>query len=551
MKKIKIIIPTIIVIIIIAIIAAQLIKKEQTIKEIKNNYNQYITTNKNTNIYDSNNSIVGQISENTYLELEEKNQITEKDKYFKIKDSEYYVYYKDINKSEQIIEQEMPNYYVDLGKQIKTNETTNLYQNEDLKISINNSLEFNVKMSDENYYYITYIGQTFKIKKEEILEINDIDIEESISSYISVLNYETVQENCETNECVTYDNLKEQLNYLKENEFYTININDYKLWLNDNINLKEKAILITSTQDLNEIAQNYNLNIEQDYGELTYSNLNTKSEKGNATIPTYNIIKKTTLDIFKQITNGENITYVEEKPIIQTHTLPSENGNATQIAVLNYHFFFDPEIGETCPDGNCKTVQDFEQELNYLKQNNYKTLTMDEFTKWMYGEIELPARSVLITIDDGAMGTGTHNGNKLIPLLEKYQTNATLFLITGWWPIGNYSSPYLDIESHTFDMHEGNYCDGEPRGSKLLCSTKEQVLQDLKKSTEITGSKNAFCFPMYVYNDTTLEALQEIGFKLAFIGGDYKATRNNEKYKIPRYHMYRDTTLDQFINMIS
>ena len=31
-----------------------------------------------------------------------------------------------------------------------------------------------------------------------------------------------------------------------------------------------------------------------------------------------------------------------------------------------------------------------------------------------YGEIELPARSVLITIDDGALGTGTHNGNKLI-----------------------------------------------------------------------------------------------------------------------------------------
>ena len=149
------------------------------------------------------------------------------------------------------------------------------------------------------------------------------------------------------------------------------------------------------------------------------------------------------------------------------------------------------------------------------------------------------------------MGTGTHNGNKLIPILEKYDAHATLFLITGWWGIDNYKSPNLDIESHTHNMHEGNVCEGVPRGSKLLCSSREQVLEDLSTSVSITGSKNAFCFPMYVYTDTTLDVLKEIGFKLAFVGGDYKASRSNDKYKIPRYHIYRDTSLDQFIDMIS
>ncbi len=550
MKKKLIIIISTITLLIITILLTYFIKKTNTIKEIKNSYNKYVITNKETNIYDTTYSEIGKIYENTYLELEEINKINEKNKYFKIKDTDYYIYYKDINKSEEINENKNKEYYVNLGKKIKTKEITNLYKNDDIKITINNSFDFNVNMADENYYYINYMNQTFKIKKDEIEEINDIETE-PISTYISVINYEKIEDNCQTNECTTYENLKEQLNYLKENGYYTIDINDFKLWLNDYINLKEKAILITSTQDINDIASQYGLKIEQDYGELTYENQNTKCEKGNTSIPTYNIINKTTLDIFKQIVNGENITYIEEKPLTQSHTLPSENGNASQIAVLNYHFFFDPEIGETCPDGNCKTVQDFEQELNYLKQNNYKTLTMEEFTKWMYGEIELPARSVLITIDDGAMGTGTHNGNKLIPLLEKYKVHATLFLITGWWPIGNYQSQYLDIESHTFDMHEGNYCEGAPRGSKLLCSSKEQVLEDFKKSIEITGSKNAFCFPMYVYNDITMEALREVGFKLAFVGGDYKASRNDDKYKIPRYHVYRETSLDQFINMIS
>lgn len=533
----------IIILIPITIITTLFIISKLQTNKINKQFNEYIITNKDTNIYNKNHAIIGNVKNNTYFELETINK-----KYFKIKNSDYYLYYKDVNKTEEQKELKK-DYYIDLGKEITTNEITNFYKNNEKKITINNSYTFNVNKQNEEYYYVTYLNQSFQIKKDEIKEEKEIETN-NISKYISILNYESIKENCDNTNCITIENFKEQLNYLKENNFYTIDIEDYKSWLNKEINLKEKAILLTSKENINDIAEQYNLKIEQNYEELTYIDANEASTQDNENIPRYNIINKTTMEKFKQIASGESITYIE-KPIVQTHILPSENENAKEIAVLNYHFFYNPEIGETCPDGNCKTVQDFEAELNYLKQNNYKTLTMEEFTKWMYNEIELPARSVLITIDDGAMGTGSHNGNKLIPLLEKYKAHATLFLITGWWPIGNYSSEYLDIESHTFDMHEGNYCEGAQRGSKLLCSTREQVLEDLTKSAEITGSKNAFCFPMYVYNDTTLSVLKEIGFKTAFVGGDVKATRNNDKYKIPRYHIYRETTLDQFINMIS
>lgn len=546
-KKIILIIITIILVTLTILITFYL-KNLNTIKEIKKSFNEFVLTNKNTNLYDQEKNIIGTIDENTYLELENNKIKSKKDKYFKIKNTDYQIYYKDINKTDKQENTNKKDYYIEIGKKVLTNNPTSLYQNEN-KITINNELEFDVIKQDDTFYYINYLNQELKIKKEEIKEEQEKQLD-NITTYISVINYENVLDECNIKECITKENFKEELNYLKENNYYTITIDDYKLWLNNNINLKEKAILLTSKENLNEIAQQYNLTIEQDLKDLTFTDSNTKSEKGNSTIPRYNIINKTDFETFKQIVNGETVSY-QELPIKQTHQLPSENANASEIAVLNYHFFFDPEIGETCPDGNCKTVQDFEKELTYLKQNNYKTLTMDEFVKWMNKEIELPARSVLITIDDGAMGTGTHNGNKLIPLLEKYQAHATLFLITGWWPIGNYSSPYLDIESHTYDMHEGNYCEGQPRGSKLLCSSKEQVLEDLRKSSEITGSKKAFCFPMYVYNDITLQALEEIGFKIAFVGGDYKASRNNNKYQIPRYHIYRETTLDQFINMIS
>ena len=176
---------------------------------------------------------------------------------------------------------------------------------------------------------------------------------------------------------------------------------------------------------------------------------------------------------------------------------------------------------------------------------------MDEFIKWMYGEIELPNRSVLLTIDDGALGTGLDNGNKLMPLLEKYDLHATLFLISGWHKYSNYISPNMDVESHTYNMHSGGACDSEARGSKLLCSSREAIKEDLKISKQEIGSDKAFCYPMYVYNDKVISVLQEMGYKVAFTGGDYKATRDNDKFKIPRYHIYDSTSLDEFIDMIN
>lgn len=277
-------------------------------------------------------------------------------------------------------------------------------------------------------------------------------------------------------------------------------------------------------------------------GDLT-SKVSVTNNVDNNTPGTYEIIYSVTDSSGNEATVKRNITVVPFK------TLPSENATATAIAVLNYHFFYAP--GEAGGGGNYMRTDLFEEQLKYLKDNNYKTLTMEEFRAWMYGEIELPARSVLITIDDGAAGTGAHNGNHLIPLLEKYEAHATLFLITGWWGIGNYQSPYLDVESHSHDMHTSSYCSGVSRGAQMLCMSDEEVLQDLKTSIEITGSDTSFCFPFYAYSEHAIELVQAAGFKIAFGGGGYKATRNSNKYAIPRYHMQDYTSLGTFVSMIA
>ena len=229
-----------------------------------------------------------------------------------------------------------------------------------------------------------------------------------------------------------------------------------------------------------------------------------------------------------------------------------KNPGGQGIAVLNYHFFYDKSQGQSCGDSICEEISQFRQHLQWFNDNGYKTLTMKEFRDWMYGYTELPEKSVLITVDDGAAGTGKHNGNLLIPTLEQYKAHATLFLITGWWDISNYQgSQYLEIQSHTNDMHNEGWCSGVTRGARMLCQNNDQVREDLKKSIEIVKDKTSFCFPFYASDDRTIGIVKELGFEMAFVGGSRKARRTDNKWMIPRYPIIQSHSLNDIIEMVS
>ena len=125
--------------------------------------------------------------------------------------------------------------------------------------------------------------------------------------------------------------------------------------------------------------------------------------------------------------------------------------------------------------------------------------------------------------------------------------HATLFLIAGWWDIENYRSNNLDIQSHTYDMHNYGTC-GK---GQLICASYEEAKADLQKSIDVIKDNTAFCYPFYNYSDTAIKAVKDVGFKLAFESGNVKATRKNDKYKVPRYSILSDTTLEEFKSKVN
>ena len=108
------------------------IKKEQEIiNNISNHYNEFVITNKESNLYNSNNEIIGIISKNVSLSLD--NTLINKDtKYFKVKDFEdTYIEYSDVEKLDNVVtyDDRYKNYIV-FNENIITKDITSFYDKE-------------------------------------------------------------------------------------------------------------------------------------------------------------------------------------------------------------------------------------------------------------------------------------------------------------------------------------------------------------------------------------------------------------------------------------
>ena len=512
-------------------------------KLIKQNYNKYVITTGNARLYDNNKKEIGIIYKGYKLELEEIKNLTSKNKYFKIKDTDNYIGYNNIKKTKAFKKTDNVSNYVVFNKNVKSNKNVTLMNNGKEAISLDN-INSPILYMDKDNYYISFLNDIFSIKRDKnIKEIDHENTNDKSSEYVSVLYYESITSNCEVANCFDISTIKNHSEKLKENGYYFITKEDYIKYLDGYLRPKEKAVLLltgSETEEVKKINEELGLNIGvvSDKDGIKFEDTNKKSTPSDDKnkVHRYSVKYYSTVDNIVKMANGEEV-HEEE---------PAKNPNQG-IAVLNYHFFYDPATQE-CNETICLTVDKFRSHLQYLQDNGYKTLTMNEFVNWMYGRIELPEKSVLITIDDGAMGTGKHNGNHLATILNEYKMHATLFLIAGWWDINNYKdSPYLEIQSHTYDMHLKGPC-GE---GQLVCANYDEAKADVQKSLDIIGDNTSFCYPFYQYDDEAIQAVKDLGFKVAFAGGNKKATRSSNKYLIPRYPIFSTHTAGDIARMVN
>src|SRR5581483_4248279 len=90
---------------------------------------------------------------------------------------------------------------------------------------------------------------------------------------------------------------------------------------------------------------------------------------------------------------------------------------------LSYHI-----INSAIRDTIAIAGEAFEQQLAYLNEHGYTTLSLAQAIADSNGIQQAPPRSLLLTFDDGY----ADNVHVALPLLQAYDMRATLFIITGY-----------------------------------------------------------------------------------------------------------------------
>lgn len=111
---------------------------------------------------------------------------------------------------------------------------------------------------------------------------------------------------------------------------------------------------------------------------------------------------------------------------------------ASSIPVLLYHGIIKPDKNGKVTLGEEDISLDlFKKQMIALKENGYKTITIDEFEKFIQGKITLPSKSFLLTFDDGIK----NSFYPADPILHALGFNAVMYVITVH-SVGQKESPY-------------------------------------------------------------------------------------------------------------
>lgn len=219
-----------------------------------------------------------------------------------------------------------------------------------------------------------------------------------------------------------------------------------------------------------------------------------------------------------------------------------------KIAVITYHGVVDKVEDE---NGIEISKKYFNEQMKWLHENGYRTITMDEFYQWKKNQKKLPRKSVLITFDDGWRNTYTN----ALPILEKYGFNSSVFVIWG------YSESCTRTGSHTYiDDNDINDINNNHKTMKLLSHSYglhqhefadsknyDMYANDIKLVKNIDDSIQYYAYPFGHYNDEYKRALKENGYKLAFTFGPYSfASKEDDDFEIPRIGIFENTPFWKF-----
>lgn len=198
----------------------------------------------------------------------------------------------------------------------------------------------------------------------------------------------------------------------------------------------------------------------------------------------------------------------------------------------------------------------FEAQVQYLHQQGYTTISLDDYVAFQQGKKPLPPKPIILTFDDGFMSNYLY----AFPTLMKYGMTATIF-VTVDPEAANYkkyapvdlplthqqikemSDAGISIESHSMT---------HPYLSEMQPDKIRWELAESKKALEELLQKpvSFIAIPTGAYNRTVKRLVQETGYQAAFCMLKGTNNKHSDLYALRRLVVGRDFGLEDFHRML-
>lgn len=213
------------------------------------------------------------------------------------------------------------------------------------------------------------------------------------------------------------------------------------------------------------------------------------------------------------------------------------------VPVLYYH-----SVRESADNEVTITPEMLREELKYIKDEGYNTLTMKQLKEYILNNSPIPEKSILITFDDGYMD----NYYSAFPILKEFNMTATIFCIASELDGSYYLSKEaikemsdygIDIESHTVTHSHLNKLEYNKQLEELIQSKK--ILED------ITGKEiTSIAYPFGDFNNNSVKAAKEAGYTLGFTTKLGLSDRNDNPLALDRIYISSKYKMSTFKELL-
>jgi len=202
----------------------------------------------------------------------------------------------------------------------------------------------------------------------------------------------------------------------------------------------------------------------------------------------------------------------QEKVLSLPQNLPNPP-KELKVPILMYHY-----VEDSVP--NTKERRDlqvqatkFKEQLDFLKNNGYSIIKMEDLFFAMYESKTLPPKPVILTFDDGYEDAY----QDVLPALNERKFSGVFFIITSSLGKPDYLTNDQLKEIAKAGMEIGAHTQTHPDLSITPVDIAKKEIEESKKELEnIVGKKiYFFCYPSGKYNQETVDLVRQAGYVLA------------------------------------